>query len=262
MVAYRVVVSRADEPVARAAGAEDVEPGIVGNLVVRTPDGEYRWADGVDASARYASLAALVPPTEPLSDPSVPIEQTARALAQLLDLVAALSRTDALVVLGSGAARRIPAGVDPKQGRARFAASLRLARDLGRERGLRVMIEPLAAAETNLITSAEQAAELLDEFDLGDIPIVADLFHLTAAGFDLQAVERIAPRVGHVHLADTGRRAPGTGDWPIADYLTALRRGGYTGDVTIECAWDDLAAQLPASLEFVRAADWQALAAR
>ena len=58
------------------------------------------------------------------------------------------------------------------------------------------------------------------------------------------------------HVADTDRRPPGQGDWPLGEFLTALRDGGCTGHVSIECfTWEDIAVEGRAALEAVRVAD-------
>src|SRR5699024_12665439 len=72
-------------------------------------------------------------------------------------------------------------------------------------------------------------------------------------GFDM--VRRHAGRVAHAHIADTDRRPPGQGDWPLREFLTALREGGYRGAVSIECVWADLAAEAGDALAALRAAD-------
>nr|WP_246482826.1 sugar phosphate isomerase/epimerase family protein [Brachybacterium halotolerans] len=176
-------------------------------------------------------------------------------LATALDAVAAVARPGAKVVLGSGSARTIGAGTAREEGEARFAEALRLADGLAEQRGLEIILEPLRREETDLIHTIVEAAGFLDAHGLDHVRIVADLFHVQHEGESLRAVEAHAPRVGHIHVADSGRTPPGQGDWPIADFLEALRRGGCTADVTIECSWHDLAAELPDALAVVRAAD-------
>ena len=260
-VRYRVVAGRADQDAVLACGADDVEPPIIGNLVLVDQAGSFSLAPGLDRAERHGSFAVLVPATVALSDPRVPLAGTIDALTQILDLIAPLALPDAVVVLGSGAARRIPEGVDRQAGQAQFAACLAAIHDLASARRLRVMLEPLVAIETNLIHDLQQGVDFLDRHGLARVQLVADLNHLMAAGLDLAVVEKLAARVGHVHLADTGRLAPGTGDWPISAFLSALRRGGYRGEVTIECGWQQLAEQLPAALQYVRQADADAWAA-
>src|SRR5699024_11805371 len=67
---------------------------------------------------------------------------------------------------------------------------------------------PLHRGETDQITSIAEAIAFLDEHDLTEMRVVADLFHimLEHEGFDV--VRRHAGRVAHAHIADTDRRPP------------------------------------------------------
>src|SRR5699024_5028113 len=152
------------------------------------------------------------------------------------------ARPGATIVLGSGAARRTPEGVDPAAARAQLARSVRLARDLAVEHGLEAILEPLHRGETDQINTLAEAVAFLDEHDLGDVRVVADLFHVMLEQESLETVRAHAGRVAHAHIADTDRRPPGQGDWPLRAFLASLREGGYRGAVSLECVWQDLAA--------------------
>lgn len=252
MPAVGVIAPHNDAAAALAAGADYVEPPIVGNVVV--PDSAGAWVPNPAYEAPLApSFAVLFPPDIRIADPSFPADAVTAYLESVLTAVASVAQDGALVVLGSGAARTVPADADPAAARARFAAVLAQARDLAAARGLRIVLEPLHPGETNLVTTVAEAVALLDEYGVDGVPVVADLFHIMSAGEPLESVVGHADRVGHIHLADTGRRAPGTGDWPLAELVAALRERGYAGTFTIECHWDDLAGELPAALAHVRA---------
>lgn len=169
--------------------------------------------------------------------------------------VSALARPGATVVLGSGGARRLPEGVSLSEGRQHFARAVQVARDVAAEHGLEVILEPLQRGETDLINTLAEAIEFLDEFGMGEVRVVADLFHVMLEQESLEVVREHAGRVAHAHIADTGRRPPGQGDWPLAEFLQALRGGGYLGHVSIECTWDDIAVEAGPALAAVRAAD-------
>lgn len=248
-----MIAPASDAAVIRAAGADYVEPTIVGNVLVEDADGGW-VADPAYAQPAAPSFAILVPGTVRLSDPAFDADEVCDYLERALAAVAAVAQPGAKVVLGSGAARTIPDGVDPDAGRARFAEVLVEARDTARRHDLQIILEPLHAGETNLLNSIADAVAFLDEHAIDGVPIVADIFHIMTAGEPLSVVAEHAHRIGHVHLADTGRRAPGTGDWPIAELIAMVTDAGYDGDLTIECHWDDLATELPAALAYVRAA--------
>lgn len=285
---HGVIADASHHEAARAAGVDYVEPSIVGNLVDEAADGTWgpgpvfaargnpapaadasraaavggNPADPSDASSALPgpapSAAMLFPRTLALSDPRVPLEAVEQYLDRALPLIARVSEPGGRIVVGSGAARTVPEDVDEAAARARFAEVLAMTRSMAREHDLEPVLEPLNRSETNLIHTIEQALAFLDEFadrGLAGMRVVADLFHIMREGESLDVVRRHADRVGQAHVADTDRRPPGQGDWPIAAFCAALRGGGYTGPISIECNWQDFGAELGPALAVVRAAD-------
>ncbi len=239
---------------ALACGADYVEPPIVGNVVVEV-DGRWVANPAFRTPAPAPQCAVLFPGSFELSNPDADLDAVRAYLDQVLPIVAGFAEPGARVVFGSGAARRIPDGVDAAAGRARFAEVFGIALETGRRHGLEVLLEPLNQGETNLIHSLAEGAEFLDEFGFDDARMVADLYHITLESEPLEVVGRLVPRVGHAHVADTGRRAPGTGDWPIAEFVDVLHAGGYRGNLTIECTFDDFEPELTDALAFLRRLD-------
>lgn len=251
---YGVIAPIDQQETALAAGADYLESTIVDVLVRAGDDGRWQPVD-VAPARRVPSFAILVPGVIRISDPAVPIREISSYFEVVLDAIAAVAEPGAKVVLGSGAARTMGPEVSVTDGSARFADVLVIARDTARTRDLEIVLEPLHAGETDLIHSVQEAAGFLDAHDVHGVRIVADLYHVQLEGEPFDALERLAGRIGHVHVADSGRTPPGQGDWPLAEFLAALRRGGYREGVTIECTWGDLAAELPAALATVREAD-------
>jgi D-psicose/D-tagatose/L-ribulose 3-epimerase len=286
---HGVITDASHHEAARAAGVDYVEPSIVGNLVDEAADGTWgpgpafaaaegnpalaadaSRADAVGgnpvdlADARPAlpwpapSAAMLFPKSLALSDPRVPLDAAEQYLDRALPLIARVAEPGARIVVGSGAARTIPEDVADAAGRARFSEVLALTRSMAREHDLEPVLEPLNRSETNLIHTIEQALAFLDEFadhGLAGMRVVADLFHIMRERESLEVVRRHADRVGQAHVADTDRRSPGQGDWPISEFCAALREGGYTGPISIECNWQDVGAELGPALAALRAAD-------
>ena len=245
---------RADE--VAAAGADHLEQTVVGSLLLEGDDGAWVPAAGLAPVPPSPSFAILCPAQVQVSDPAVPLEETADYLRGAFAAISPWARPGATVVLGSGASRRLPGGVDRSAGERRFADSVRLARDLADAHGLEVLLEPLQRGETDLVNSLAESASFLDAHSLSGVRLVADLFHVMLEGESFETVHRLAGRVGHIHVADTDRRPPGQGDWPLGEFLTALRDGGCDAHVSIECfAWEDIAVEGRAALETVRAAD-------
>lgn len=252
---YGIIAPDQDADAILAAGADYVEPTIVGNVILQDEAGRWQPNLALRDRAPSPSFAILCPGDLRLSDPDFPLERTREYLRVAFASVSALARDEATVVLGSGGARRLPAGADPGEGRRQFAGSVQVAREVAAEHGLEVILEPLHRGETDLINTLAEAIEFLDEFGMGEVRVVADLFHIMFEQESLEVVRAHAGRVAHAHIADSGRIPPGQGDWPLAEFLQALRGGGYRGHVSIECTWADVAAEAGPALATVRAAD-------
>ncbi|MGP9536374.1 sugar phosphate isomerase/epimerase family protein [Brachybacterium sp. AOP43-C2-M15] len=259
---HGILTDHAGAPAARAAGADYIEPTVLGNLLVQIADGTWQEAPAADGWQPAPSFAVIAPAGLGLSDPAADPQHIEDHLRLVMTAAARRARPGATVVLGSGAARRTPEGVDPAAARAQFARSVRLARDLAAEHDLETILEPLHCGETDQINTLAEALAFLDEHDLGEMRVVADLFHIMLEEEPLDVVREHAGRVAHAHIADTDRRPPGQGDWPLREFLDALREGGYRGAVSIECTWQDLASEAADALAAVRAADSFPSAAR
>src|SRR5699024_5024582 len=130
---HGILTDRAGTAPAYAAGADYVEPTVLGNLLVQEADGTWREAPLADAWQPAPSFAAA---DLGLADPSADPGRLEHHLRLVMTAAARRARPGATIVLGSGAARRTPEGVDPAAARAQLARSVRLARDLAVEHGL------------------------------------------------------------------------------------------------------------------------------
>jgi sugar phosphate isomerase/epimerase len=101
--------------------------------------------------------------------------------------------------------------------------------------GTTVLYEPLNRYETNLFTRVVEAAEFLDTRGIANVRILADLFHMNIEETDIAATLRqCAGRLGHIHWADSNRRAMGSGHTDVAPIAAALREVGYQGYLSAE----------------------------
>jgi sugar phosphate isomerase/epimerase len=101
--------------------------------------------------------------------------------------------------------------------------------------GLPLLYEPLNRYETNLVNRLEDGVKLVTGLAAGNVKLLADLYHMNIEEADLPAAIRAAgPHVGHVHFADSNRRAAGMGHTDFAPVIAALREVGYTGYLSAE----------------------------
>jgi sugar phosphate isomerase/epimerase len=101
--------------------------------------------------------------------------------------------------------------------------------------GVPLIYEPLNRYETNLFNRLGDTADWLRTLRTQNVRILADLFHMNIEEADLgDALRAAGALVGHVHFADSNRRAVGLGHTAIAPVITALRDIGYGGYLSAE----------------------------
>ena len=75
----------------------------------------------------------------------------------------------------------------------------------------------------------------LERHGLHDVKLLCDLFHMNIEEADIAAaLVAVGERVGHVHWADSNRRAMGMGHTDPRPIVAALRSIGYTGFLSAE----------------------------
>ena len=97
------------------------------------------------------------------------------------------------------------------------------------------LYEPLNRYETNLFHRTPETAAWLRSLQTRNIRILADLFHMNIEEHDpAGALREAGALIGHVHFADSNRRAIGSGHTAMAPIIAALRDIHYTGYLSAE----------------------------
>jgi sugar phosphate isomerase/epimerase len=123
------------------------------------------------------------------------------------------------------------------------------------EAGVSVILEPLNRYETHFMNRLEQGVDICRAVGSPGIKIMADFFHMNIEEIDIgQAIERAADHIAYVHLADSNRYQPGAGHLDFVPGLSALKRIGYDGFMTLECRimGSDKGQALAKSAEYIR----------
>lgn len=95
--------------------------------------------------------------------------------------------------------------------------------------------EPLNRYETNLINRLADGAEYIEANSLDNIVLLADLFHMNIEEANLaDSIRAAGKHIGHVHYADSNRRAMGMGHTDPAPIVAALKETGYSGHLSAE----------------------------
>ncbi len=97
------------------------------------------------------------------------------------------------------------------------------------------LYEPLNRYETNLFNRLGDTAAWLRTLKTANVRILADLFHMNIEETDVAAaIEDAGDLIGHVHFADSNRRAVGLGHTDVRSAYEALDKIGYDGFLSAE----------------------------
>jgi sugar phosphate isomerase/epimerase len=98
-----------------------------------------------------------------------------------------------------------------------------------------LLIEPLNRYETNVLNTVQDGLEFLSTLKARNVRLLLDLFHMNIEEQDVpQSIRLAGPAIGHVHLADSNRRAAGFGHTDFRPIVWALRDVRYNGYLSAE----------------------------
>lgn len=162
-----------------------------------------------------------------LTHPELAVRTQARDFVrEIIDLASGFG---APAIIGS-IQGRCEGAVSHQQAAAWLGESLE---DLGKhaaDHGQMLLYEPLNRYETNLFNRVPDAARFLDTLQTRNVRILADLFHMNLEESSIPDALRAAVRhLGHVHFADSNRRAIGLGHSDVLPVIEVLREIGYQG---------------------------------
>ncbi len=140
-----------------------------------------------------------------------------------------------LLVLGSPAQRRIPAGATRAQA-LRFAAdTLRRAMPAIADFGVQLCLDPLTPAETDFLNTCAEGFQLMELVDHPMCRLHLDVKAMSSESVPVpDLIRKYAPRAGHFHANDPNRRGPGFGSTDFVPIFRALKDANYQGFVSVE----------------------------
>ncbi|EPD37301.1 MULTISPECIES: sugar phosphate isomerase/epimerase family protein [Delftia] len=121
------------------------------------------------------------------------------------------------------------------QGRRNAIEAVRRIADFAGERGVTLGLEVVNRYESNLLNTATQALEFIDEVGQPHVCVHLDTYHMNIEEADLAApVLACGQRLGYVHIGENHRGYLGAGHIDFAQFFGALAQIGYQGTVTFE----------------------------
>lgn len=160
------------------------------------------------------------------------VDSTMDGMRQYIDMAQKLG---ADIVIG-WVKGNIPAGVDRGKYLKRLAGNLRILSKYGKERGVKLNLEVINHYEVNIFTTAQETLSFIEDYNLDNCYVHLDSFHMGLEECNpLDAIRLCKDKIGYVHVADSTRRYPGSGQFDFPKILHTLEEVGYQGYVSVEC---------------------------
>jgi len=100
---------------------------------------------------------------------------------------------------------------------------------------VRFALEPMNRYETDLIHTAAEGMELIEQVGMDNFGLLLDTFHMNIEEADIGAsIRACGDRIFHFHVADSNRWYPGAGHLDFGAILDDLDATGYRGFVSGE----------------------------
>ena len=158
----------------------------------------------------------------------------ARAAALLRELVEFAARLGCeLVTIGGFRGRAADAG-GSENAKRQIHAALAGADPLAQQLGVTIALEPLRSSEFDLLNNAQEVCDLIDAGGYKAVGLLLDVYHMAEEPDLLDAFRKYRDRLFHVHLADTDRKALGSGKVDFMAIEQTLKELDYTGWQSVE----------------------------
>lgn len=160
-------------------------------------------------------------------------QRTADYLAELARCTRDLGGN--LMVFGSPAQRRIPAGATRAQATDFALDTFQRAAPAFADAGVMLCLEPLSPPEADFINTCAEAQAILDRLAHPQFALHLDVKAMsTDDGPTPDLIRRHGKTAGHFHANDANRRGPGFGATEFIPIFQALKDSGYPGWVSVE----------------------------
>jgi D-psicose/D-tagatose/L-ribulose 3-epimerase len=133
-----------------------------------------------------------------------------------------------------GKARMLP----PTERKAEWnlaVSNLRIVCQMAAERGLEIALEPLNRFESDLVNTAEDVMQMVNDISHPAAKVILDGFHMNIEEPNIEAaIKTVGDKLIHVQVAENYRGTPGTGQTNWDAWKRGLEAIKYNGTVSIE----------------------------
>jgi len=158
-----------------------------------------------------------------------------------------------IIVFGSGSARAFPSGYNRADAVQQIGAHLSQWSDWAQNQGVQIVLEPLRYEETNTLNTVAEAGTLVASIGKPGARLLADVYHMACNNESPEDILLCASLLSHVHVAEKqDRAAPGRNGEDFRPYFSALHQADYDRRISIECIWQNFAAEVGPAIETLR----------
>jgi D-psicose/D-tagatose/L-ribulose 3-epimerase len=162
----------------------------------------------------------------------------ARGIAYLKDMAGAVAamgnKTIGGIIYGSWPGKLAP-GADKRAAVDRSVASMKEAVKAAEDSGVYFHVEVVNRFEQYIMNTAAEAVEYVERVGSDHCRILLDTFHLNIEEDSIHdAIVTAGSRLGHFHIGENNRRAPGRGRIPWKEVCGALKEINYQGALSME----------------------------
>ena len=151
-------------------------------------------------------------------------DERRRAVERVRELVAYGADFGAPVIVGLLRGQQPPS----REVLARLEESMATCADAAAAYGMPLLLEAINRYETRLLNTALETVAFVQRLQRPNLRVLLDVFHMNIEEVSLaDAVRDTGALLGHVHIVDSNRRAPGMGHVDYRPITAALREVGY-----------------------------------
>ncbi len=153
---------------------------------------------------------------------------------ELIDLCADLGE-EGIMVFGSPYQRNSTGGLTPAEATRRYVDGLKLVAAHAADRGVKILVEALPAAQSDIVNTVAAAVAIVEE--IGS-PAIQTMFDTHNAADEMEphaeVLEKFYDRIFHVHVNEMDGGYCGSGNYEFGPILEVLKRRNFGGWVSLE----------------------------
>ncbi len=124
-----------------------------------------------------------------------------------------------------------------KKEKLNIISSLKECCRIAENKNVDLLFEPINRFEIDSYNTISKSIKLIEDIGSSNLKLLIDSYHTHLEedpGFIWEYLKEITHLVGHLHLADCTRRAPGTGHFDFKTFLSIFKESGFNGFASVE----------------------------